>query len=394
MQKFVREPKKYWNRGADMVYFCKSIRRAGVRPRARRGAVVFFDRGFSMFALQVIWFYALTLLVPLGIGGLFFPERRVLSPAAYLTGLFTAWGAYEIIGVPCALLFKSSLTTLTLAWGVTCAVLAAAGVWRRCKAAPHRKAAKPGRLTKTGVLLLVPVIAMIAWQTARAVTGYVVAFDDSDYLAQSTTALYTNTINQYEPQTGQQVDLLAQIEPHHKISLWGIFWATMTQLTGIHPSILCRTLLPALVIPAAYLIMYMILREMFEGDAEKPLLAVLFVQIFYEFASCGNGVRQWWFLLYSWYGKSVATMLICPFLLYLFLQIERERGKKLQRRLWFATALTAWAGCMAAASSFLMVPFILGVLGLGHFIRKRDFLLCVKLGCCMVPCLALYYITR
>lgn len=96
---------------------------------------------------------------------------------------------------------------------------------------------------------------MVVLQTARTVTGYFLAFDDSDYLAQSTTALYTNTINQYEPQTGRQVDILDQIEPHHKIALWGIIWATMTQLTGIHPSILCRTLLPVIVIPAAYIIM-------------------------------------------------------------------------------------------------------------------------------------------
>ena len=67
-----------------------------------------------MFALQVVWFYLLMLIVPLGIGGLFFPERSILSPVSYLAGLATAWGTYEIIGLPCALLFKTSLTTLTV----------------------------------------------------------------------------------------------------------------------------------------------------------------------------------------------------------------------------------------------------------------------------------------
>ena len=53
-----------------------------------------------MFALQVVWFYLLMLIVPLGIGGLFFPERSVISPVSYLAGLATAWGTYEIIGLP------------------------------------------------------------------------------------------------------------------------------------------------------------------------------------------------------------------------------------------------------------------------------------------------------
>ncbi|WP_418760904.1 DUF6077 domain-containing protein [Gemmiger sp.] len=348
-----------------------------------------------MFALQVVWFYLLMLIVPLAIGGLFFPERSVISPVSYLAGLATAWGTYEIIGLPCALLFKTSLTTLTVLWSAVMILLTIAGVLVRYT--HGRMALLPAKglqLSRTARILLTLVIVMVVLQTARTVTGYFLAFDDSDYLAQSTTALYTNTINQYEPQTGRQVDILDQIEPHHKIALWGIIWATMTQLTGIHPSILCRTLLPVIVIPAAYIIMYLILKDMFGGEEEKPLAGLLFLQIAYELGSCGGGVRQWWLLMYSWYGKTVTAMLICPFILYLFLILENETNKKHQLQLWVLLALTAWAGCMVAASSFLMVPFLLGVLGLCHFVRKRNLLFCIKLGICIIPCLALYYITR
>ena len=82
------------------------------------------------------------------------------------------------------------------------------------------------------------------------------------------------------------------------------------------------------------------------------------------------------------------------FILYLFLILENETNKRHQLQLWVLLALTAWAGCMVAASSFLMVPFLLGVLGLCHFVRKRNLLFCIKLGICTIPCLALYYITR
>lgn len=201
--------------------------------------------------------------------------------------------------------------------------------------------AKGLQLSRTARILLALVIVMVVLQTARTVTGYFLAFDDSDYLAQSTTALYTNTINQYEPQTDRQVDILDQIEPHHKIALWGIIWATTTQLSGIHPSILCRTLLPVIVIPAAYIIMYLILKDMFGGEEEKPLTGLLFLQIAYELGSCSAGVRQWWLFMYSWYGKTVAAVLICPFILYLSLILENETNKKHQLQLWVLLALTA-----------------------------------------------------
>ena len=140
--------------------------------------------------------------------------------------------------------------------------------------------------------------------------------------------------------------------------------------------------------------MYLILKDMFGGEEEKPLAGLLFLQIAYELGSCGGGVRQWWLLMYSWYGKTVTAVLICPFILYLFLILENETNKKHLLQLWVLLALTAWAGCMVAASSFLMVPFLLGVLGLCHFVRKRNLLFCIKLGICTIPCLALYYVTR
>ena len=70
----------------------------------------------------------LMLAVPLAIGGLFFSERSILSPVSYLAGLATAWGIYEIIGLPCALLFKTSLTTLTVLWSAVMILLTVAGV--------------------------------------------------------------------------------------------------------------------------------------------------------------------------------------------------------------------------------------------------------------------------
>ena len=168
----------------------------------------------------------------------------------------------------------------------------------------------------------------------------------------------------------------------------------MTQLTGIHPSILCRTLLPVIVIPAAYIIMYLILKDMF-GEEEKAPAGLLFLQIAYELGSCGGGVRQWWLLMYSWYGKTVTAMLICPFILYLFLILENENQQKHQLQLWVLLALTAQGRLYG--SSFVL-PY--GSLPLRrtwpvyHFVRKRNLLFCIKLSICTIPCTALYYVTR
>ena len=346
-----------------------------------------------MFILQVIWFYALLLFVPLGIGQLFYPEKRLYSPAVYIMGLFTAFAVYEIIGLVCALVFKTSLTLLTVLWSIAMAVLCGLGWWNARKKRSGLVLERL-QLSHTACVLLIFICLIIAVEAFRAVTGFTDAWDDSDYMAQATTSLYTNTINQYEPQTGNAGELLNFSEPHHKVALWSILWASMTQLTGIHPAILMRTLLPVIIFPCAYGAVYLVLKELFNGDMEKSLIGVFFLQVSYEIISAGGGMKQWWLILYSWYGKSVTANLISPILLFLFLCLWRETDRKKQRPLWVMTAITAWAGCLVAASAFLMVPFMLGVLGLAYLLLKRDLIFCVKLGCCALPCLFLYVLTK
>lgn len=341
-----------------------------------------------MFALQTILFFALMLLVPVGLGKLVFPDKAIHSPLVYLVGLCAAFAAYQILVLPCSLVFNTTLTFATALWAIPVAALSLYG-WvktvRRNSWLPNGKL----RFTKKETLLLLLVLLVLFVEVGRAVTGLVVNGDDSDYCAQATTALYTNSINYYEPQTGTPMAPLDQIEPHHKISLWAILWASMTQLVGIHPASLMRTFLPIFMIPGAYAAVYLLFKELFDDNTEKALTAVFFLEVAYEVMSCNDGMQQWWLILVSWFGKSVIPNMLCPLLVYLVLCVQKKPGKNSEARLWVAIALVVWAGCLAGASAFTMMPFLLGVFGLVQLVRERDVLFCVKLGCCIVPCVAL-----
>ena len=341
-----------------------------------------------MFALQTVWFFAFMLLVPLGLGKLLFPGRALHDPLVYLSGLCAAFAAYQILVLPCCLLFNTTLTFATVLWTVPTVIGALVGWGKAIRSHSLLPKEKP-HLSKMELILFALVALLLLLEVGRAVTGLVANGDDSDYCAQATTALYTNSINYYEPQTGNPVAPLDQIEPHHKISLWAILWASMTQLTGIHPAILMRTFLPIFMIPGAYAATYLLFKELFENNREKALAGVFFLQVAYEVMSCNDGMQQWWLILVSWFGKSVVPNTICPLMIYLFLLLERETDKKQAARLWIAMALAVWAGCLAGASAFTMLPFLLGIFGLAHLVQKRDLLFCVKLGCCILPCVAL-----
>jgi len=70
-----------------------------------------------MFALQTILFFALMLLVPVGLGKLVFPDKAIHSPLVYLVGLCAAFAAYQILVLPCSLVFNTTLTFCHGAFG-------------------------------------------------------------------------------------------------------------------------------------------------------------------------------------------------------------------------------------------------------------------------------------
>lgn len=339
-----------------------------------------------MLYLQMIYFCLLMLLVPLGVGTLLVDDESVFSPATYLSGLCTCFAAYEVIGLFFSMVLETSLTALTVCWGVPMLLLSILG-WNRA-VKKYRQGIKYHKsYTKTEKILLAAVVAIVSLQVLRAVTGLVTNNDDFMYCAQATTATYTDTINQYQPHTGKPTD---PRQGYYYLALWPILWGSMSQVTSIHPAIIMRTLLPIFMIPSAYLATYLVLKEVFRGNREKALAATLLLIVAYEVMACNDGMKQWWLLLLSWFGKSVAPNLICPFLLYAFLRIEDAERKGTQKKLWVLLFIVCLAGCLAAVSCYPMIPFFLGVFGIAHWIRTRNTKNLFRLFCCTIPCTALF----
>lgn len=340
-----------------------------------------------VFAVQVIWFYALWLIVPLGAGKLFFPGKKIYAPEVYLMGVCTAFAVYEVVVLICSPILMAPLSVATAVWIVIAGILAVLGwksTWTKSKDTPTLN--EKTSLTKRELLLLVAVLLPLLLQTARAVTGLVTNSDDAFYCAQATTAVYSNKINSFAPQTGQTINPRGG---YRWLNFWSILWASVSQLTGIHPAIIMRTLLPAIMIPCAYMAVYIVLKELLDNSVEKALAGVFLLEIAYEIMACNDGMKQWWLLLVSWFGKSVAPNLICPFLFYLYLRLESEPTPKGQKRLWLAMAVAVVGGCVVATSSYPMIAFEMGILGIAHLINKRDLLFSAKLVGCGIPAVLL-----
>lgn len=340
------------------------------------------------YYLKAVWFCVLMLFVPTGVGALFFSKEKRLSAETYLMGLCVCFSAYEVLGLFCSMVLETSLTVLTATWSALVGLLSIGGWYGLVKNSNAIKAQRCTAvvLSGTGKIGIAIFFLLVALQTIRAVTGQVVNNDDAFYCAQATTAVYTNTVNQYVPFTGVPTNPRTG---YYYIALWPILWASMSQLTSLHPAIVMRTLLPIFMIPGAYASVYVVCKKLFNDCKEKAYAAVCILALIYEVVGCNDGMKQWWLLLLSWYGKSVAPNLIFPFLVYLFLCQASAETKEDQNKYWLMVLFTCMAGCLVAVSFYPMLIFAMGILSVSEWIRKKDWSIFPKAFICVLPCMVL-----
>jgi hypothetical protein len=137
--------------------------------------------------------------------------------------------------------------------------------------------------------------------------------DDKTYITMVNDILSTNRLYLTNVNTGGEDGwLLAK----YALSSYWTWVAYIAKITGIHPLILCKTVLGLIFVPTSYAIQGLFADFLFYGDRRKTnifLLLVVLVSLFGGFS--GYTVT---FRLYTWVWQSKAflAIIVLPFLLY------------------------------------------------------------------------------
>lgn len=299
--------------------------------------------------VSVIIFLLTMVGMPLVIGRNF-KENRISE--CYVYGLIIMMAVFEVLGVLCAY-FKTSLTFLTVVYGVICLAMAVLAVIR------------------TGIKYELPkilpgdiiIFAFVAFMVYKAVVYGHIDEDDSELVAISTTSLHTNTILEYDPYTG------AVWEAYIKriLSPLQIMYAVISQVTGIHPAILAHTVLPVVIIPSVFIVFRMIAVKLFARNREKQTIMMLFLCVAYIFGNYTSYTPAMNVLLKSAQGKWLYAGLIIPLMIAVCIRAEKKEeaeGIKL-------TALSL-AACLTTTIGGILTPFIYGSFGLCDAIKNKN----------------------
>ena len=327
-----------------------------------------------MTAIRVcIIFAAVFFFLPYGVGRLFVSCGNKLYP--WILGLCTCFLFYELL----YLIFHITLgrlTVMTFLWLVACIVGASVGFWRTHHLQVNALRT-PNNIQSWGrwdVILFFAIIIFFLLQIFNTVfRTYYGNLDDHYYCAIATTSLSTDTVNRYSPISGLPKN--AFYSKDYTLPAWPTFSASLALLTGVHPAIIYRTLLPLVETPAAYGITYLILRSFFKEpkDRKYALLALLYVEIFTVVtASRGGGESaEFWFVVNGWSGKALSASIALPLVLLFLLRVENAKDAAACRDAWLGLILASWSCCMFAATLFFLIPVELAIWGLCYLLRTK-----------------------
>lgn len=193
------------------------------------------------------------------------------------------------------------------------------------------------------LFLCVVIMVQILFQFANMFYGS--TWDTGQYIGQISTALYTDTIRQYEPFSGKE---MGYFDAQNLFATYEMHSAVVCKLLHIHPLIYIHRIIASVEMIFANIIPYNIALRLLKGNFKQARIVIISMLIINWFS----------YTLYTWSGflfsrtgesKSMLAMVILPLILYcIILLIQKEKGKMIG--LFLVLAVTLGVGvCKSGA---------------------------------------------
>lgn len=314
-------------------------------------------------------FFFVVLFVPFGMGKALLKKQGALL--SFICGFAASLLYFEIL----MLIFHAlgaNFRVMVWLWSIPCGLAAVYGIFQ----SRHHKAAvamqKKGAWDAISIVLFAAVLLLTAGITLNTVfnTTYV-NWDDQTYVANAVGTWQTDLVNRVAPYSGSA--RAPFYDRKYVIAGWPIYSSMLAVLSGIHPAIIFRTLLPLFEIPAAIGIIYLLLKEFFPKSQKKALLGVVYY-LFFALAVSGKmegDCSEWWLFVNCWTGKALSFNIVIPLVLWLLLRLEKEPAGKTRTACWITLFLVGGAACNIAATMFMILPIEIGAWGIFSLYRTR-----------------------
>ena len=353
-----------------------------------------FSQLITILAVLVLYFFLYYMTGSLALHFLPVGEMDDRLSRRLVLGFFVYHSLFTIIALPMKLTLQP-LSRLSALWCGCLAILLVLFLIFESKASLTRikklfyDASLRGRSNAAAFLLLMAVILIqTVWFNLNDETFAL--WDQSYYIGDTATSLYTDTISQYNPYTGNQLDCLNK---EYLLETYQNHSSVMCRLLHIHPLIEVRTVMASVVLILYQLLFYEIGMVLFRRDRLKSAVMVWFLFLLNLF-SFNLFTAGEFLIIRPFEGKTILAVLIIPGLLWLFLQTASDPDN---RTYWIHTLLMILGSFGLNMSAIYMIPFEISAFYIPLAIRKKKPSVFLRYLLLLIPCAVfavMYLITR
>ena len=312
-------------------------------------------------------------------------QRKEEQPFSYtkswLLGFFAYHVLFQIIAVPIMFL-QYPLSVLTNIWTVVVAAVIFAAALRYGKIWFETGWVRVRGLFGADWIQWIPILVAGASVVLVSVI-YVSFWDATYYVGQVSFSVYTNTINQIDPLSG---DWLQVFDLKHCLATYHVNDAVICQRFGIHPLIETKTVMVAVIAWLTNLVYYRLGCRLFQGKKEMVAIFMLLTLVLNVFTYSSYTASS--FLMYRTYeGKAITGNVSIPVVIWLLLKLYRE-GES--RELWQQLLLVAWGSVAIASSAMFLVPAAIAAGAVPYLIWKKCPSMLFRLAMVAAPSMAVF----
>lgn len=308
----------------------------------------------------------------------FMKEEHRSFGMVWIAGWMMMFAVFQLLAVP-FIVYEAQFIMVVRIYTIVIGVLAVLFLLLgRVSILSCIKKAREARLEKEQAALMLFVLALIAFQLAAAFHMQYLDGDDAFYVATSLTSRHTDTMYRFTPYYGAD----GELDIRHALSCVPIFMAWLSEISGIHVTIICHSYISVLFLLLMYLIYAQIGERLFPMQKRSKWLFLLFLNLWYLFGNVSIYTPESFAYTRTWQGKSMFANLMVPLLFLWLLFLAKEEMDIGEWAMLFVivlcTAFTTSTGIFAVPVLLFLAAAILAV-------SKKQALLLVRMGACLVP---------
>lgn len=310
----------------------------------------------------------------------FMKEEHKSFGMVWLSGWMMMFGIFQILAVPfivCEASFTLVVQCYTIVIGILAVLFVLMGRSSVVVCLRKLKEAKPER---GQIWLMGLVILLIAVQLVFAFYMQYLDGDDAFFVATSLTSQHTDTMYRFTPYYGAN----GELDVRHALSCVPIFMAWLSEVSGIHVTIVCHSYISSLFLFLMYAVYGQVGAQLFPYQRKNKWLFLLFLNVWYLFGNISIYAAESFIYTRTSQGKAMFPNLMIPVLFLWLLFMAKEEMDVGEWTMLFVIVLCT---IFTTSTGIFTVPVLMLAAAAIIAVVKKRAVLVVQAGACLVPSL-------